>query len=221
MITVKDGDFVEKAMKRLLGLTVIFLIIWALSFSLKYIIELLQFDLDTKLKLDLSVVILTILSSVVYTIIVIKFLKFLKGFKNTNNIKLIKICYILIIIIMLILFANAILDGVIAFIHYLGLVNYADFEQYQYILDFIRIFITLVYGILISYYIIKLDSKDKKIFYLYLVIFWSLLLLPYILNNIELHIPILLRDSLWIIEVGVIFYLVNASKYQKIKNVSD
>ncbi len=138
--------------------------------------------------------------------------------KNTNLNKFLNICYALLIINLLILITNAVLDGVIAFIHYLGLVNYAEFEQYQYNLDFIRIFIKLVYGMIVSYYIIKLESKYKNQFYLYLIVFWLLLLLPYVLNNLELHIPMLLRDSLWTIEVGIIYYIANVVKFDKIES---
>lgn len=208
----------EKAKKRILSLSIIFLVFWALCFGLKYVIQISKFDLDTKLKLDLGVVILTTIWSIFYTLILINFLRFIKKMKNTNLNKFLNICYALLIINLLILITNAVLDGVIAFIHYLGLVNYAEFEQYQYNLDFIRIFIKLVYGMIVSYYIIKLESKYKNQFYLYLIVFWLLLLLPYVLNNLELHIPMLLRDSLWTIEVGIIYYIAIVVKFDKIES---
>lgn len=195
----------------ILRLSIIFVILWSI-WLLSFKVSVPFSTTDNELYFKLSMILISVISVIIYTITLIKFLAFIKRFEITNKESLLKLASFILLFICLVSIAYNLLFGVIAFIHYLGLVNYSDFEQYQYYLDFIHIFLNVIYSGLLTYYVLKMKGEFKKQFYPYLITVWIIYLLPYISNNFGLHLDMWLKESLVILEIVAVFIILLVSK---------
>ncbi len=162
----------------------IYLALFLISFIANFLVKGLEVSSPkTTLDYELITIGISLLASIMYFIAFIKFFKLLKLCENDKFKKLINIITILIILNFLTAFGESILELILSYIHFLRLTNYALFEEYIYILYFVKLIISLIYFILVLDLIYHSSIKQKLYLYVYIICFVVQFSLPYLYND--------------------------------------
>jgi hypothetical protein len=182
------GDFVDTKILKVQKVTkigfAIYLALFLISFIANFLVKGLEVSSPkTTLDYELITIGISLLASIMYFIAFIKFFKLLKLCENDKFKKLINIITILIILNFLTAFGESILELILSYIHFLRLTNYALFEEYIYILYFVKLIISLIYFILVLDLIYHSSIKQKLYLYVYIICFVVQFSLPYLYND--------------------------------------